>query len=318
MPSPETTAIVRNDLGTIAWEYAVEAADRGFIGLEMMPIFTTPKKEGEYPRITVESFLKVQKTSRAPRGSYNRSDYTFKKDTYSCEENGFEELLDDSERTLYGDAQIDAETIAVLRALNVVLTNQEIRIIAKLLNTGSITNSAAAIPWSTYATAVPRENVLAVIELMRSGFGIRPNRMVVSEKSKNDLLLTAEIMDAFKYTNPIQIGGVDAQVNVLAQYFGIEKVLVAGAQKDSAKRGQSKSLADLWTNTMVGFYNVSSSRDLKQPSIGRTFLWEGDSPQNVVTEQYRAESNRSDVFRVRQNTDEAYTFTGAGYILTGV
>lgn len=318
MPSPETTAIVRNDLGTIAFEYAAEASRRGFVGGKIFPTFETSKKEGEYPVITVESFLKPQSTRRAPRAAYNRSDYTFKKLNYSCEEDGFEELLDDSERTLYGDAQIDAEAIAVLRAMDVILRKQEQRQIVKALDTGSIANAAAAVVWTTAASATPRIDVLAAKEAMRSGFGVKPNIMVISDASKNDLLLTAEITDALKFTNPIELGGEEAQLRILASYFGVDEVLVADAQTDSAKKGQSKSLSDFWTNTICGLYKVSSSRDLKDPSFGRTMLWTGDSPEIVVTEQYRAESNRSDVFRARQNTDEVFTFVGAGRLITGV
>jgi hypothetical protein len=318
MPSPETTAIVRNDLGTIAWEYSIEASQRGFVGLRIFPTFETPKKEGEYPLITVESFLKSQPTRRAPRGAYNRSDYTFKKQTFSCEEDGFEELLDDSERTLFGDAQIEAETIATLRSVDVILRNQERRTITMAIDTGAIANAAAAVLWSTAATATPRIDVLAAKEAMRSGFGIKPNIMVISDASKNDLLLTAEITDALKYTNPIELGGEEAQLRILASYFGVDEVIIADAQVDSAKKGQDKSLTDVWTNTICGLYRVSSSRDLKEPSFGRSMLWTGDSPQNIVTEQYRAESNRSDVFRARQNTDEVYTFVGAGRLITSV
>jgi len=318
MPAPETTAIVRNDLGTIAWEYAMEASRRGFVGMKIMPTFETPKKSGEYPLITVESFLKAQKSARAPRAAYNRSDYTFSKQSYACEEDGFEELLDDSERNLYGDAQIDAEAIAVMRAVDVILRNQETRIITKAIATASIDNAAAAVAWSTAATATPRIDVNVAKEAMRSNYGIKPNIMVISDASRNDLLLTAEITDALKYTNPIELGGEEAQLRILAQYFGVDEVLIADAQIDSAKKGQSKSLADLWTNTIAGLYRVSSSRDLKEPSFGRTMLWTEDSPQEIVTEQYRDEKVRSDVFRARQNTDSVYTFTGAGRLITGV
>ena len=318
MPSPETTAIVRNDLGTIAWEYAMEASQRGFVGDRIFPVFETSRKEGEYPVITVESFLKAQPTRRAPQSAYNRSDYTFKNQTYSCEENGFEELLDDSERALYGDAQIEAEAIAVMRAVDVVLRRKEARQITMAIDTASIDNAGAAVPWSTAATATPRIDVLAAKEAMRSNYGVKPNVMVISDASKNDLLLTAEITDALKYTNPIELGGEDAQLAVLASYFGVDQVIVADAQIDSAKKGQSKSLSDLWTNTICGLYKVASGRDLKEPSFGRTMLWTSDSPQMMVTEQYREDSKRSDVFRARQNTDEVYTFVGAGRLITAV
>ena len=38
----------------------------------------------------------------------------------------------------------------------------------------------------------------------------------------------------------------------------------------------------------------------------------------MTAEQYREEQTRCNIYRVRQNTDECITFTGAGYILTGV
>jgi hypothetical protein len=62
----------------------------------------------------------------------------------------------------------------------------------------------------------------------------------------------------------------------------------------------------------------SGGPDLREPCIGRTFLWTADSPQNIVTESYREEQTRSDIYRVRQYTDEAFVFTGAGYLLSNI
>jgi hypothetical protein len=205
-----------------------------------------------------------------------------------------------------------------MRAVDVILREQEIRIVNKVISTSNLDNDAVSISWDTSATAVPRSDVLTGIELMRATYGVKPNLMVINESKKNDLLLTAEITDALKYTNPIELGGMEAQLRILAQYFGVDKVLVAGSQSDGAKKGQSLSLSDIWTETVCGLYRVASGRDLKEPSVGRSFLWEGDSPENIVTEQYRAESNRSDVFRARQNVGEEFIFTGAGYLLTAV
>ena len=47
-------------------------------------------------------------------------------------------------------------------------------------------------------------------------------------------------------------------------------------------------------------------------------MWENDAPDIIVTEQYREEQTRSDIYRVRQYTDECIQFSGAGYIITGV
>jgi hypothetical protein len=38
----------------------------------------------------------------------------------------------------------------------------------------------------------------------------------------------------------------------------------------------------------------------------------------MITEQYREESIRSWVYRVRNNVDEALVYAGAGYLISGV
>ena len=51
------------------------------------------------------------------------------------------------------------------------------------------------------------------------------------------------------------------------------------------------------------------------PCLGRTFLWANDSPANLMVEQYREEQTRSTIYRSRQHVDEAFVFSGAGYLL---
>lgn len=320
MPRPDSaTTLQRPDLGAIAYEYLASASQRGFIGLVLMPLFDTPLKTSDYPVIKLEALLKLQETKRAARGDYNRSDYEFKTGTYNCAEHGWEELVDDSEAALYRRF-FDAEVIAVQRCVDVILRNQEARIAAKVQNTALITNTAAAsTPWSTIATCDPRLDVKNAKNAMRLASGQTPNVMVISKAVFDTLLLCKAIMDALKYTNPIEMGGEEVQRRLLAQYFGVDQVLVGNALKDSAKKGQTASLADIWDDEYCGLYKVSSGGpDLREPCLGRTFLWTEDSPENLVVEQYREEKKRSEVYRARQNVDEAFVFTKAGYLISDI
>jgi hypothetical protein len=320
MPRPTAaTTIQRPDLGAIAYEYMLEASQRGFIGLSIFPIFETPLQSADYPIIPLESLLKLQETKRAPRGSYNRSDYEFKTGTYACAEYGWEEPVDDSEAALYR-RYFDAEEVAVKRCVDVILRNQEARIAAAIMNTGNITaTSNVAIEWSTPATAVPRANINTAKAAMRAASGLVPNVIAMSKKVFDNTLMIKEITDAMVYTNPLQIGGEEAQRRILAQYFGVDEILVGGAIKDSAKKGQSSSIADLWDDEYIALLKIGSGgQDLREPCIGRTFLWTADSPSNLVTEQYREEQTRSNVYRSRHNVAEAFVFKGAGYLLGNI
>lgn len=319
MPRPTSaTTIQRPDLGAIAYEYNMEASQRGFVGQEILPIFEVQEQSADYPKIPIEALIKIQDTKRAPRGNYNRSDYEFETGTYSCEENGWEELVDDVEAKLYRRF-FDAEEVATKRAVDILLRNQEARIAAMIFNSGNFTVGNVAIEWSTKETCIPQTNVTAGKQAMRAASGLMPNVLAMSQKVFENLLLTAEIKDALKYTNPIELGGIEAQKRTLAMYFGVDKLLVGNAIRDAAKKGQSFSLADIWDDEYVGLLKVSAGGlDLREPVVGRTFLWTADSPQNLVTEQYREETKRSNVYRVRHNTDEAFIFQGAGYLLGNI
>ncbi len=320
MPYEESgAAVLRQDLGEAAYEYMLEAEQAGFIGTEIMPIREAAKQKGNYPKLKVEMMFKTQGSlKRAPRTNYKRSDYDFGTGSYECEDHGFEDELDDTEREMYA-TYFDAEVISTQRATFQVLMAQEIRIANMVMNTGNITtNQAAAAAWSVAASATPRFDVAALKTKMRNNRGIIPNVLALAKSLFDELLLTSEITDAFKYTNPIEIGGFEAQKRIMAQYFGVDKVLVGNAIKDTAKKGQAASLSDIWSTTLVGLFKTAMSEDLRDPAIGRTFLWTGDSPESLVVEQYREEKIRSGIFRARQNVDEVFVYTGAGGLVTGV
>ncbi len=319
MPRPTSgTDIQRPDLGMIAYEYMLESSRRGFIGLSILPLFDVPEQSADYPVIPIEALLKMPDTSRAARGNYNRSDYEFETGTYACKEYGWEEPVDEVEEKLY-NRFFDAEEVAVKRATDIILRGQEKRVSDMVFNTSNLTNSAVSTEWSTSATCTPRADVTTAKQAMRAASGLMPNKMAISLKVLENLLITSEITSALQYTNPIELGGLEMQKRVLAQYFGLDEILVGGAVYDSAKKGKTFSIADLWDDEYcLLFKGASGARDLREPCLGRTFLWEEDSPENLVVEQYREEQTRSEIYRVRNNVDECFVFAGAGYLLTNI
>jgi hypothetical protein len=320
MPRPTSgTTIQRPDLGAIAYEYALDGPDRGFIAQQIMPVFETPLQSSDYPVIPIEALLKPQDTKRAPRSGYNRGDYAFETGTYACEEHGWEEPVDDVERKLYARF-FDAEEVATKRSVDFLLRNYERRMQAIVQSTSVITNTAAVTTeWSTAATCTPKSDVKTAKRAMKAATGIVPNVIIISEKVFENLMITAELKTYLQYTNPHLIQTREAQRKLLALYLDLDDILVGGSQYDSAKKGQSFSLADIWDDEYATLARVSrGGPDLREPCLGRTMLWIEDSPQMLVTEQYREEQIRSDVYRVRHNVDEAIIFAGAGYILSNI
>jgi hypothetical protein len=320
MPQPASlSAEQRPDLGKVAFDFMLEADQQGFIAGKLLPEFPVDLQSAQYPIIKKEAFLKVVDTKRAMRAGYSRDDYNWDFDSYATEEHGFESVLDDREKKLYA-RYFDLEVVGARRATDKILRAKEVRVAAQLFNTANITQTAdVAIAWNTAATAVPHDNVTAAKIAMRAASGIDPNVGTCSKKVFDTVMLTAAIRDAFKYTNPIEVGGYEARRRLLAQYFGLDDILVAGGMKDSADPGLAATIAEIWDDEYFGLFRVNASADLQVPCIGRTFRWTNEQPAGtLVTEAYREEKIRSNVIRVRGDMVEKIVFAGAGYLMGNI
>lgn len=303
MPAPsEHTTIQRPDLGMAVSEYKANGPTMGYIGLEVMPLLEVDEQAGQFPVIPKEALLTIPDTRRAMRGFYNRGDWEFEEGMYSTRINGWEEPLDDRERKLYRH-KFDAELIAVMRATNIILRNQEKRIADKVFNTTNFTDHPVTVEWDNVLTATPIDDINKGKLEVRSQCGLLPNTLILSYYSFMSLRRCAQIIDLLKYTFPgADINSMSAQQ--LAAIFDVPRVLVGGAVYNSAAKGLNANIADLWDKEYAMLTITSASPDISEPCIGRTFLWTQMSANNTVVEEYRENQNDSDIYRVRHDTDE--------------
>ena len=325
-----STVIQRPDLAQLMWEYNMEAAQNNFVGARLMPFFPVPEQSADYPFLPFEAFMKVVDDLRAPDGSYNENDWQWETKTYSTKDRGIKERIDDSQRKLYSRF-MDIGEIGAKIAMNTVLKNHEIRVTDIVLNTTTFANAAASVVWSTAASATPLADISGRRMAMFNATGLLPNVVSMGFSDWNNLIKTSEIKEAFKYTGaaPFEVATKEAKLRMMAEYFEVDEVLVSKQVKDSAKKGQSKVVEQVWTagKIFVGrvadisdssnFGVMGTTQNLKEPVVGRTFQWEADAPVPVIVEEYRDEDRRSDIVRARTHLGEVVQFSGAGQILTG-
>lgn len=318
MPRPTAvTTIQRPDLGAVAYESLQTPSE--FIADQVLPIFETPEQSGDYPKIPIEVFLKTQDTRRAPRSGYVRDDWEFTTGNFACQDHGVEEPVDDVEAHMYR-RYFDAEVVAVERAVAKIRRAREIRVNSLLMNVVNLPLTApAAVCWDVAATCNPKVDVDTAVAALRASRGIMPNSVVMSWDVFKNVLRCAELKTYLQYTSPHLIETEQAQLDMLAKYFGVQQVLVARAMYDSADKNRTAVLASIWDTDLVLVARLgTNARDLKDPCVGRTFLWTGDSPSALVVEQYREEQTRGWIYRVRHNVQEALVFPGAGYLISNV
>ncbi|EFL53017.1 hypothetical protein DesfrDRAFT_0065 [Solidesulfovibrio fructosivorans JJ]] len=311
-----TNVISRPDLGALAFEFSLGAASQGFIADLVLPPFYTPLITAQYPVILAEALLEVADTSRAPRSAYARGDWQWEFLTYLCSENGWEEPVDDVEAKQFRNF-FDAETLASYRATAMILRTRERRVASKVFSTATFEAHAVAQAWNSYADADPRADVIKGFEAMRLATGLEPNALILDKSVLRHVSMCASVIERVKYSDPNAIRG-DLTIPQLEAYFGVH-IIPAGAVNNTAAKAKTKVIEPIWSPTMAMLGVVSSGgQDLREPALGRTFIWEEDSPETVTVEVYREEQTRSDIVRARQHTDERIQFTGAGYLMSGV
>ena len=296
-------AVPRLELGEALREFVGQQDE--FIGTRVLPIFSTVKKQANFPAITRESITRDAETKRAPRSGYNRDGFEAKDKTFNCEEFGLEGILDDSERALYA-TDFDAELTSVQITMRRVMQAQEKRIADMIFNTVTWSGAAlftdnSAAPWDTPASDVLGQ-IRTAKQKVKQNCGLLPNAVIFNDINLDRLKSNTGVLEAIKYTART----TDQELmNALADLFGIPLVIVAKGIRNSAKEGKPFVSADIWSDDFAMLAVIASdAQRLVQPAVGRTFLWVEDSPENAVVESYREEPLRSDIFRVRHHVDE--------------
>jgi hypothetical protein len=310
MPTPKINTTLRPDLSVCAVEYA-EALE--LIGLSIFPEFPVEEKKGKYPVIPVEALFNIPETQRAPRTNYARDDYEFELADYNTEENGVEGLVDDVEAEQYSK-YFDAEQVSVQRVTNMVVLNRERHIATTIFNPAVFTPHEVNIEWSN-PQALVHLDIMAGLLAVRNACGAIPNKLVISQVVLDNLKSNVWILDRVKYTLR---DAVNLSPQQLAAILNIEEILVGQAVYNVAKKGQEASLTQIWSDEYAMLCVSSSNKDIRNPSIGRTFKWVKDCPENVMVESYRKEEKRCTIIRARQFMQEQLMLVQCGYLFTNI
>jgi hypothetical protein len=307
-------AAPRLDLGMAFMEHV--AAMDTFIASKVLGMFSTPKRAASFSAITRESLLQDSDALREARGHYNRVNTGAKDKSFSCEEFGLEQVVDDVERSLYA-SDFDAEDAATKITAQALMIQYEKRVAAAVFNTttwtgASLFTDVSGAPWDT-AGSVVIAPTLAAKEKVRTLTGMIPNAMIIAESQVQNLLKNTEIKNQFPGAPLITL---EMLRSALASIFGLSKLIVGGAVRNSAIEGQTFVGTDIWTDDFAMVAIVAEDNaPLTTPCIGRTFLWTQDSPSPVTVEQYREEQSRGDVIRARHHVDEVIIDASFGHLL---
>jgi hypothetical protein len=323
MPSPTSSlATLRPDLATFL-EFDLESENAGYIATEVFPVINVQSQAGNFGKIPIEQLLQQRDTRRAPGAGYSRGNFTFDKATYATEEHGTEEPVDDREAKMYAE-YFQAEQISTMRAFSAVLRNAEQRVADAVFNTttwtGADLTTAITHEWDDATNCVPLTDVEAAVQKIYDNSGLWANALVINRKVFRNLRNSDQIIERINASgagSPSK--ATDVTVQMLAQVFDLDRIIVAGTSKNAAKEGQAVSIGQIWSGEYAMVCKIATSADMREPCVGRTFHWSEDgSSIGGTVESYRDEVIRGDVIRVRHDTDEIVLYPEAGHLLSNI
>lgn len=118
-------------------------------------------------------------------------------------------------------------------------------------------------------TSDPIKFITARATDMQEKTGKRPNKMVIGQRVFDALKNHPDVLDRIKYT---QKGVVT--LDLLATLFEVEQILVAGAIKNTAARGQDANMEFIFGSNVLLCYTTNRP-SLKKATAGYIFAWKG-------------------------------------------
>src|SRR6266436_4665683 len=86
---------------------------------------------------------------------------------------------------------------------------------------------------------------------------------------------------------------------MFAQVFGVQGILIGKKSVDTALKGKTPVISNVWANDYIGLVKVGQG-DFMNGGLGRTIIWDADAPGGLFTsESYRDEKRRGNMLRVR-------------------
>ncbi len=301
MPQYGTYAVPRVDIGGAFEEWV--SSQTTYIATRVLPVLEVDRESGTFSAITREALMRRHDVKRAADGSYNRDTFDAEDVAYSTTEKGVECKSDD---TLVKKYQNDFDTgrLSAQCGIDWILREQEVVTALAVFNTTTwasyYTDYSVLSPWTTTTTDVVLQINAAKLAVFNRT-GIEPRTLIINFTNALRLLNIDDFQTRASYAG---LWSQAALANQISAYLDVDEVIIGKGAYNAASEGGTISVSSNWSNLYAMLAVVAPVGSAgRTPCIGRTCVWSADSPATVQVEQYRDETVRSDVFRVRQYCD---------------
>jgi len=294
-------------------------ADVGLIGAQLLPIQNVDAKAGTYLKVQLAAgeLLSNNALNRESGSNYSRGIRSFASANYATNEFGLEELVpDDASADLNRFFSYESETAKfLLRQLKLSHEKRVNDVVWASSTPFTIADQSPAVNYTQALVAtcdIARD--VATAKLALAQYGYEANCVAMSanvfELIRRSTLLQNQFFGVISSTGARLLSEAE-----IAAALGVTNLLVGRAAINTAGKNKSYSGSFVVSSAKIVVGQVSGG-EFTAGGMGRTLVWTGDAAGGFVSESYRDEARRSQVLRVRMNTDEVIIDPNAAVRIT--
>lgn len=271
-----STGQPRQDLAGVYAANGPEFGDDMMRAHEILPDFAVREISGLYPTTGLGTWGKHYSTKGAWKSPASSSNHDISTKTYAIEPYRHKSLATKDEARLYG-SWFDAEKLAAERVRQVVRLDREVVTAALVFNTGTFATSgtntlATSTRWDA-SSGTPVSDVQTAKVQLQSKYGVMANTLIITYYGICNLHKSTQMQAFFTDTfGPTLQGQITP--SALQSIFGLEKIIVVGATKDTTIQPTTPALSAVWDEDMAMVCRTPMGRNISEPCLGRTFRLE--------------------------------------------
>lgn len=299
MPKPTISDVhVSAPLTNISTAYIQDAGH--FIAPQVFPTVPVAKQSDKYYRWNKGDMMRLEADERTPGAKVKAGGMSLDTAEYFCRRYAARWDVADPIRD-NADSAVNLDKAATEWVSQQMLMKSEV-VWASTYFAGSVwttdydgvtgSPSGAQVKRWDASGSTPIQDIKALSAAVLGLTGFLPNVLALSFPAYNALCTNADILDRIKYT---QKGVVTEEL--LATLFGLEKVIVGKAIRNTAVEGAADSMSSILGKHAL-LVHVPKSPGLMIASPGYSFTWTGYTGAGAAgnrIKKYRLEENESDV-----------------------
>ena len=284
-----------------------------FVASKVFPTIPVEKQSDKYFVYTKGDWFRDEAQLRAPATESAGSGYNLTTATYNTQVYAFHKDVDDQVRA-NADNPLNPDRDATSFITQRMLLRQEIQWASEFFTTSVwATDSTPTNLWNDYTSSDPIGDVETGKSTMLNSTGYLPNTLVMGYDVFRQLRNHPDIVDRVKYTSAENV-----TEDILARFFGVDRILVARAVKNTGLEGAATSMSSI-VGKNAALYYVAPSAGILTPSAGYQFAWRGVSDgmgANIGITRFRMPELRADRIEAQMAWDNKVIAADLGYFFS--